>query len=119
MYGAGGKIRSMNAPHPMLKLLLLTLIALGVLATPFRVASACPNCSEAIGASDTDGGAPTGGGSLARGFYVSILAMLAILGSVGVFLVRTLIRVARESDEAGQAQVQAARARHASPQPAP
>lgn len=66
---------------------LVTLLAvLAVVLLP-AVAAACPNCKDA------NSDAPGGSAGLARGFYWSILLMIAapfsLVGAVGVLIIRS------------------------------
>ena len=72
-----------------------------VLAWPM-VMQACPTCSETIAANSSTGeGAPAGslaggiGGSMAAGYYYSILFMLVMLFSVLAAMSRVIVREVR------------------------
>lgn len=73
-------------------------LALVVVAAAATAAWACPNCKDAVNTSDPDGL------NLARGYFYSILLMLAmpftLAGSFGCYVWREVRRQRRERESA-------------------
>lgn len=76
--------------------ILVCVAALWVVARP-APADACPNCKAALQQAGDGDGAGGSGGNPARGYYLSILAMLGTLSLVAGGLVRLMVQAARQT----------------------